>query len=84
MGRFLLLQLELHMWYVPAMLAVGHVVKKAALKLPPKSGFKRESAVADHHKQVGAMLASSSSVRARLGTLVIKPTFLARVYEAIW
>ena len=57
---------------------------EAALKVPPKSGFEREPAVADHHKQVGAMLASSSCVIARLGTLAIKPTFLARVHEATW
>ena len=49
----------------------------AARKLPPKSGFEREPAVADHHKQVGAMLASSSrSVVARLDKLAVEPTFL--------
>ena len=57
---------------------------KAAPKLPPKSGFELESAVADHHKQVRAMLASSSSVVARLITLSVEPMFLARVHEATW
>ena len=38
---------------------------EAAPKLPPMLGFERESAVADYHKQVGAMLACSSSVIAR-------------------
>ena len=31
-----------------------------------------------------AILASSSSVVARLSTLAIEPTFLARVHEATW
>ena len=57
---------------------------KAAPNLPPKSGLERESAVADHHKQVETMLASSSSVIARLGTLAVEPTFLAWVRKATW
>ena len=57
---------------------------EAAPKMPPKSGFERESAVADHHKQREAMLASRSEVVARLGTLAVEPTFLARVHEATW
>ena len=57
---------------------------ETAPKVPPKSGFERESAVADHHKQREAMLASRSDVVARLGTLAIKPTFLARVHKATW
>ena len=57
---------------------------EAAPKVPPKLGFERESAVADHHKQREAMLASRSEVAARLGTLAVKPTFLARVHEATW
>ena len=54
----------------------GSSCLEATPKLPPKSGFKRESAVADHYKQVEAMLASSSSVVAKLSTLAIDPTFL--------
>ena len=54
------------------------------MKLPPKSGFERESAVADHHKQREAMLASRNEVIARLGTLAVDPSFLARVHEATW
>ena len=57
---------------------------EAAPKLPPKLGFERESAVADDHKEVSAMLASNSDVVARLGTLAVEPTFLARVHEATW
>ena len=38
---------------------------ESAPKLPPKSGFEQESAVADHHKQGKAMLASSNDVVAR-------------------
>ena len=57
---------------------------EAAPKMPPKLGIERESAVADHHKQREAMLASRSDVVARLGTLAIKPTFLARVHKATW
>ena len=56
--------------------------REAAPKLLPKYGFKQESAVADHHKQVSAMLVSSSDVVARLDTLAVKPTFLARVHKA--
>ena len=66
------------------MSVVGHVGKEAATKLPPKLGFERESAVADLHKQVGAMLASSSSVVMRLSTLAVIPKFLAWVHEATW
>ena len=40
--------------------------------------------MAYHHKQVGAMLVSSSSVVARLNTLAVEPTFLVRVHEATW
>ena len=57
---------------------------ESAPKLPPKSGSEQESAVADHHKQVGAILASSSSVAARLSTLSVEPTFLTRVHKATW
>ena len=57
---------------------------EAAPKLPPKSGYKQESAMADHHTQVEAMLANSSSVIARLGALAVEPTFLAWVHEATW
>ena len=57
---------------------------EAAPKVPPKSGFERESAVADHHKQREAILASRNEVIARLGKLAVKPTFLARVHEAAW
>ena len=42
---------------------------EAAPKLPQKLGFDKKSAVANHHKHVGAILASGSSVSARLGTL---------------
>ena len=58
--------------------------REAAPKGAPKLGYKRESAVADHHKQKKATLASSSDVIARLGTLFVEPTFLARVHEATW
>ena len=51
----------------------GRSCLEAAPKLPPKSGLERESAVADHHKQVGATLARSKSVVARLNTLAVKP-----------
>ena len=57
---------------------------EAAPKVLPKSGFERESAVADHHKQREAKLASRNEVVARLGTLAVEPTFLARVHEATW
>ena len=57
---------------------------EAAPKLPPKLRFEQESAVADHQQQVGAMLASSSSVCAGLGTLAVEPTFLTRVHKATW
>ena len=53
---------------------------EAAPKLPPKSGFEQESAVADHHKQGKAMLASNNDVVARLGTLAVEPMFLPRVH----
>ena len=39
--------------------------REAAPKMTPKSGFERESAVADHHKQREAMLASRNEVVAR-------------------
>ena len=52
--------------------------------MPPKLGFERESAVADYHKQREATLASRNKVVARLGTLAVEPTFLARVHEATW
>ena len=88
MGRFLLLQLNMHTWVVPATSAVEHVglggCCEAAPKMPPKLGIERESAVADRHKQREAMLASRSEVVARLGTLAIEPTFLTRVREATW
>ena len=58
--------------------------REVAPKEAPKSGSERESAVADHHKQREATLASSSDVIARLGTLAVEPTFLARVHEATW
>ena len=58
--------------------------KEAAPKGAPKSGSERESAVADHHKQREATLASRSDVIASLGTLAVEPTFLARVHEATW
>ena len=57
---------------------------EAAPKGAPKLGFERESAVADHHKQREAMLATSSDVVARLGMLGVEPMFLARVHEATW
>ena len=57
---------------------------EATPKLPPKQGFERESAMADHHRQGKAILASSSDVVARLGTLAVEPMFLARVHEATW
>ena len=57
---------------------------EAAPKMPPKSGIERESAVADHHKQREATLASRNKVVARLGTFAVKPTFLARVHKATW
>ena len=44
---------------------------EAAPKLPPKSGLERESAVTDRHKQREAILATSSDVVARLGTLAV-------------
>ena len=62
----------------------GRSCLEAAAKLPPKLGVERESAVADHHKQVGAMLASSCSVVGRLSTLAVEPTLLAWVHEATW
>ena len=40
--------------------------------------------MADHHKQREATLAFRSDVIARLGTLAVEPTFLARVHEATW
>ena len=58
--------------------------REAAPKEAPKSRSERESAVADHHKQREATLASRSDVIARLGTLAVEPTFLARVHEATW
>ena len=58
--------------------------KEAAPKGPPQSGSERRSAVADHHKQREATLASRSDVIGRLGTLTVDPTFLARVHEATW
>ena len=57
---------------------------EAAPKVPPKLGFERESAVADHHKQREAMLSSRNEVVARLGMLAVEPTFLARVHNATW
>ena len=57
---------------------------EAAPKVPPKKGAKRESAVADHHKQREDTLASRNKVVARLGMLAVEPTFLARVHEATW
>ena len=57
---------------------------EAAPKLPPKSGFERESAVADHHKQREATLASGNEVIVKLGRLAVEPMFLARVHEATW
>ena len=57
---------------------------EAAPKGPPKSGSERGSAVADHHEQREATLASGNRVIARLGTLDVEPTFLARVHEATW
>ena len=58
--------------------------RESAPKLPPKSGFERESGVADHHKQGKAMLPTRSDVAARLCTLAIEITFLARVCKATW
>ena len=58
--------------------------REAAPKGAPKSGSERESAVADHHKQREATLASRNETLARLGTLAVEPTFLARVHEATW
>ena len=58
--------------------------REAAPKGAPKSGSERESAVADHHKQREATLASRNEALARLGTLAVEPTFLARVHEATW
>ena len=88
MGKFQLPQLSMHTWVVSATSAVGHVGQEAAGKLPPKglpkSGSERESAVADHHKQREATLASKNEVIARLGTLAVEPTFLARVHDATW
>ena len=84
MGKFQLPHLSMHTWVVSATSAVGHVGQEAAPKGPPKSGSGRESAVADHHKQREATLASRNEVVARLGTLAVKPTFLARVHEATW
>ena len=57
---------------------------EAAPQGPPKSGSERGSAVADHHKQREATLASKNETLARLGTLAVEPTFLARVHEATW
>ena len=57
---------------------------EAGPKLPPKSEFKQESAVADHYKHGKTMLASSYDVVARLGTLAVEPTFLAWVYKVTW
>ena len=65
----------MHTRVVSATSAVGHVGYEAGPKVPPKLGFKRESAVADHHKQREAMLASRNEVIARLGTLAVEPTF---------
>ena len=88
MGKFQLPHLNMHTWVVSATSVVGHVGQEAAGKLPPKgapkSGSEQESAVADHHKQREATLASRSDVIARLGTLAVEPTFLARVHEATW
>ena len=57
---------------------------EAAPKGPPKSESEQRSAVASHQKQREATLASGNEVLARLGTLDVKPTFLARVHEATW
>ena len=57
---------------------------EAAPKEAPKSGSARESAVVDHHKQREATQASRNGVKARLETLAVEPTFLARVHEATW
>ena len=51
-------------------------------KMPPKLVLERKSAVADHDKQVGATLACSNSVTARLNILAVEPTFLAWVHKA--
>ena len=40
--------------------------------------------MADHHEQVGATLACSSSEVTRLNTLAVESMFLARVHEATW
>ena len=57
---------------------------ESAPRLPPKSEFEQESAVADHHQQVRAMLASSSSVVARLNMLSAECTFLVWVHKSTW
>ena len=58
--------------------------REAAPTEAPKLRSERESAVADHHKQREATLASRRDVIARLGTLAVEPSFLARVHEATW
>ena len=77
----------MHTWVVSATSAEGHVGQEAAGKLPPKGPQSRglsENLYWLITTSREATLASKNEVVARLGTLAVEPTFLARVHEATW
>ena len=87
MGGLLLPHWRLHTCQVPSRSGEGHGGRsflEAAPKLPPKLGLVQKSAVADHYKQDRTTLERSSSIVAKLNTLDVEPTFLARVHKATW